>query len=87
MAARSDAAAAPGPKDGAFMSLQLFPPGCESPELRSPRPPLKPHANPYLLKHGPPPPPTLPHQRKGCELFLCNSSVPHTGEWACTNHL
>ncbi len=33
---------------------QFFPPGCESPELRSPRPPLKPHANPYLLKHGPP---------------------------------
>ncbi len=32
---------------------QLFPPGCESPELRSPRPPLKPHANPYLLIHGP----------------------------------
>ncbi len=25
---------------------QLFPPGCESPELRSARPPLKPHANP-----------------------------------------
>ncbi len=77
---------------------QLFPPGCESPELRSPRPPLKPHANPYLLKHGPPPPPppppplskhppTLPHQRKNCELFLCNSSVLHTDEWACTNHL
>ncbi len=64
----------------------FFPPGCESPELRSPRPPLKPHANPYLLKHGPPPP-TLPHQRKTCELFLCNSSVLHTGEWACTNHL
>ncbi len=50
---------------------QLFPPGCESPELRSPRPPLKPHANPlppetwtanpYLQKHGPPPnPPTNP---------------------------
>ncbi len=33
---------------------QLFPPGCESPQLKSPRPPLKPHANPYLLKHGPP---------------------------------
>ncbi len=52
---------------------QLFPPGCESPELRSPRPPLKPHANPYLLKHGPPlqtSPPTLPHQRKNCELFF-----------------
>ncbi len=39
---------------------QLFPPGCESPELKSPRPPLKPHANPYLLKHGPPPPPPPP---------------------------
>ncbi len=64
---------------------QLFPPGCESPELKSPRPPLKPHANPYLLKHGPSPPlppspskhpPTLPHQRKNCmhiSFFLCNS--------------
>ena len=41
---------------------QLFPPGCESPELKPPRPPLKPHANPYLLKHGPPQ--TLPHPRK-----------------------
>ncbi len=38
---------------------------------------------PPLSKH----PPTLPHQRKNCELFLCNSSVLHTGEWACTNHL
>ncbi len=38
---------------------QLFPPGCESPELKSPHPPLKPHANPYLLKHGQPPPPPL----------------------------
>ncbi len=35
---------------------QLFPPGCESPELRSPCPPLKPHANPY-----PPPPPPSPN--------------------------
>ncbi len=44
---------------------QLFPPGCESPELRSPRPPLKPHANPYLLKHGhPPPPPDLTSSKK-----------------------
>ncbi len=58
---------------------QLFPPGCESPELRSPHPPLKPHATPYLLKHGPhpppppppnTPPPTLPHQRKYCEPFF-----------------
>ncbi len=55
---------------------QLFPPGCESPELRSPPPPLKPHANPYSWNtdHPPPPspntPPTLPHQRKNCELFF-----------------
>ncbi len=73
---------------------QLFPPGCESPELKSPRPPLKPHANPYLLKHGPSPPtpskypPTLPHQRKKrIKLFCAIRSVLHTGEWACTNHL
>ncbi len=53
---------------------QLFPPGCESPELKSPRPPLKPHANPYLLKVG--------------FFFFCAiQSVLHTGEWACTNHL
>ncbi len=63
---------------------QLFPQGCESPEPKSPRPPLKPHANPYLLKHGPPPPspkhpPTLPHQRKkNCELFFCAIQVCYT---------
>ncbi len=72
---------------------QLFPPGCESPELRSPRPPLKHHANPYPLKHGTPPHPlsntplTLPHKKKNCELFCSIQSVLHTGEWACTNHL
>ncbi len=69
---------------------QLFPPGCESPELKSPRPPLKPHANPYLLKHGPSTkhPPTLSHQIKSCmKLFCAIRSVLHTGEWACTNHL
>ncbi len=85
---------------------QLFPPGCESPELKSPRPPLKPHAIPYLLKHGPLPPPLpspllsspppLPSpnilqpyhtSEKTVNFFLCNPSVLHTGEWACTNHL
>ncbi len=77
---------------------QLFPPGCESPELKLPCPPLKPHANPYLLKHGPPPPPLQPPPppppnlttpKKNFFVFcsLCNSSVLHTGEWACTNHL
>ncbi len=76
---------------------QLFPPGCESPELKLPRPPLKPHTNPYLLKHGPshpPPPPLSKHppnlttpKKNWTFLFfcsLCNSSVLHTGEWACT---
>ncbi len=36
-----------------------------------------------LNSDHPPPspntPPTLPHQRNNCELFLCNSSVLHTG--------
>ncbi len=82
---------------------QLFPPGCESPELKSPHPPLKPHANPLppetwtpplppsLSKH--PPNLTTPKQeKKNCKLFcffvLCAiQSVLHTGEWACTNHL
>ncbi len=64
---------------------QLFLPGCESPELKSPRPPLKPHANPCLLNHGPPPlskhPPTLPHQRKKLyKTFLCNSKCA-THRW------
>ncbi len=59
---------------------------CESPEPKSPHPPLKPHANPYLLKQGPPPPPPLqtpllPHQRKNCmKLFLCNSKCA-THRW------
>ncbi len=67
---------------------QLFSPGCESPELRSPRPPLKPHATPYLLKHGPPPPPppkhppppTLPHRRKILWIFFVQSKCA-THRW------
>ncbi len=57
-------AAAPVPEHQSPLrqtAQQLFPPGCESPELKSPRLPLKPHANPYLLKHGPPPPKTPPN--------------------------
>ncbi len=52
----------------------LFPPGCESPELKSPHPSLKPHTNPL-------PPETW------TKLFCAIKSVLHTGEWACTNHL
>ncbi len=63
-----------------------FPPGCESPELKSPRPPLKPHANPYLLKHGPPPPlqtspqPYLTTPKRKLWTFLCNSKCA-THRW------
>ncbi len=59
---------------------QLFPPGCESPELKYPRPSLKPHTNPYLLKHGPPPPSPLPHHRKKLSETLCNSKCA-THRW------
>ncbi len=63
--------------------LTAFSPGCESPELRSPRPPLKPHANPYLLKHGTYPPlskhpSNLPHQRKNCMQLFCAIQVCYT---------
>ncbi len=81
---------------------QLFPPGCESPELRSPRPPLKPHANPlppetWTIPPPPPPPhlskhpPTLPHQRKNCELFcaiqVCYTQVSGPVQTTCSNTL
>ncbi len=63
---------------------QLFPPGCESPETQITPPPLKPHANPYPLKHGHPPPPspntplTLPHQRKKTVNFFVQFKVCYT---------
>ncbi len=59
-------------------------------DLKSPRPSLKPHANPYLLKHGPPPPPpnlTTPKKKTVWNFFCAIQSVLHTGEWAYTNHL
>ncbi len=76
---------------------QLFPPGCESPELNSHRRSLKPHTNPL------PPetwttPPSLPHHKKNCQTFLFNSkcakqvSVPvqttcsNTLSSICTRH-
>ncbi len=76
---------------------QLFPPGCESPELRSPRPPsetpykpLPPETctiPPPLSKH----PPTLPHQRKNCELFraiqVCYTQVSGPVQTTCSNTL
>ncbi len=71
---------------------QLFPPGCESPELKSPRPSLKPHTNPLPPETWTITPPnsthlpTLPHHRKKL-FFNVIQSVLHTGEWAYTNHL
>ncbi len=59
---------------------QLFPPGCESPELKSHRPSLKPQQ--------PPPHLTTSLGKKPVKLlFLWNSSVLRTGERACTSHL
>ncbi len=61
---------------------QLFPPGCESPEPKSPRPPLKPHANPYLLKHGPPPSPNTPQPYHTKEKTVWNFFV----QFKCATH-
>ncbi len=76
---------------------QLFPPGCESPELRSPRPPLKPHANPYLLKHGPPPlskntpQPYHTKEKKAvnffCAIQVCYTQVSGPVQTTCSNTL
>ncbi len=81
------------------IAQQLFPPGCESPELKSPRPPLKPYATPYLLKHGPPPkhPPTTPQpyhtKEKTVWNFLlvqfevCYTQVSGPVQTTCSNTL
>ncbi len=52
---------------------QLFSPGCESLELNSHHPSLKPHTNPLppeTWTPPPPPPPTLPHHRKKLSNFF-----------------
>ncbi len=72
---------------------QLFPPGCESPELKSPRPHLKPHANPYLLKHGPPPPPQPYHTKEKTvwnfflQFKVCYTQVSGPIQTTCSNTL
>ncbi len=76
---------------------QLFPPGCESPELKYPRPSLKPHTNPYLLKHGQPPPPPPPpltlttSQKKTVWDFMqfevCYTQVSGPVQTPCSNTL
>ncbi len=75
---------------------QLFPPGCESPELKLPRPPLKLHAIPYLLKHGPPPPsPNIPqpyHTKEQnvnffCAIQVCYTQVSGPVQTTCSNTL
>ncbi len=62
---------------------QLFPPGCKSPELKSPSPSLKPHTNPQTWTT----PKLTTSQEKTVKLFCAIQSVLHTGERACTNHL
>ncbi len=76
---------------------QLFPPGCESPELKSPPPPPLPSETPckplppetWTISPNPPqtPPNLTTPKKKTVWNFLCNQSVLHTGEWAYTNHL
>ncbi len=65
---------------------QLFSPGCESLELNSHHPSLKPHTNPLPPETWtPPPPPPQPYHitEKNCvKLFCAIRSVLHTGEWA-----
>ncbi len=66
---------------------QLFPPGCESPELRSPRPPLKPHANPLPPETwtiSPPPlqtPPNLTTPKKKLWTFFFVQFKCATHRW------
>ncbi len=62
---------------------QITPPPSETP--CKPLPPETRTPSPL-----PPPlqaPPNLTTPKKKLWTFLCNSSVLHTGEWACTNHL
>ncbi len=74
---------------------QLFPQAVRALNSNHPAPLWNPMQSPtsWNMDHPPPPPPplqtspNLPHQRTKCKLFLCNPSVLHTGEWACTNHL
>ncbi len=82
---------------------QLFPPGCESPELRSPRPPSETPCKPYLMKHGPPPPPPpppppqtpppQPHLIKEktvnffCAIQVCYTQVSGPVQTTCSNTL
>ncbi len=73
---------------------QLFPPGCESPELTSLRPFLKPQTNPYLLKHGPSPHPQ-PYHITGkklsnlyfCAIQVCYTQVSGPAQATCSNTL
>ncbi len=77
---------------------QLFPPGCESPEPKSPRPPLKkPMQTPtsWNTDHPPPPLQTLPNlttpKKKLCELFcaiqVCYTQVSGPVQTTCSNTL
>ncbi len=61
---------------------QLFPPGCESPELKSPRPPLKPMHTPTSWNMDQPPLSKTPPQpylikEKNCELFCAFKCATH----------
>ncbi len=83
-------ASEPAPPD---CSTAFSPQACESPELKSPRPPSETpwHTLPPETWTTPPPPsPNTPQpyhtKEKTCmKLFCAIQSVLHTGEWAYTN--
>ncbi len=66
---------------------QLFPPGCESPELKYPRPSETPYKPLPPETWSPPPHPYHITEKNCLRLFYAIRSVLHTGEWACTNPL
>ncbi len=63
---------------------QLFPPGCESPELTSHPAPLW---NPQTNTPPPPPPPPPPNLTTSQEKTVKLLSLWNSGERACTSHL
>ncbi len=81
-------ASEPAPTDCWSFSPRLWKPLTQI----TPPPLWNPMQTPTSWNMDPPPPPlqtpsNLTTPKKKMWTFLCNSSVLHTGEWACTNHL
>ncbi len=59
----------------------FFPQAVRALNSDHPRPPLKPHANPYPLKHGPPPPPQPYHTKEKTVNFFFVQFKCATHRW------